>query len=189
MRCLFGWYHSPYLLCLPYLLWLVTSLLTRGNGMLGSWPKSWCPEDLGVVLRIPIGNLGSEDRWVWHYDKVGVFSVKSGYKLLMSHDRPACCSRSHVGVRWWKALWAQRVPSKIKVFMWRAFQNILPSMTTLILRGIDVAPVCKGCFSQMETTDHALVSCKRSRAFWSLLLPNVDWRANFNQSFQDRCIV
>lgn len=146
-------------------------------------------EELQVVLGIPLGRSGSRDGWLWHYGKDGVYSVKSGYKLVMLQARPASSSYPITLTKSWAGLWALKIPVKIRIFMWRAFQDCLPTMTNLIQRGIDAMLLCKVCRKVLETTDHVLVTCKWARACWELLLSRIDWRAQFNNSFRDRCIL
>lgn len=41
-----------------------------------------CREDVEVITQLPISRT-APDTWVWHYDKNGKYTVKSGYKLCM----------------------------------------------------------------------------------------------------------
>lgn len=36
-----------------------------------------------TIARIPLSLVGGEDRIMWHFDKKGVYSVKSGYIMLV----------------------------------------------------------------------------------------------------------
>ena len=65
------------------------------------------------------------------YNGNGLYSMKSGY---MERTRKVMCSDfSHISSlysldsRVWKEIWSLKVPSKIKVFLWRACSNALPS--------------------------------------------------------------
>lgn len=73
--------------------------------------------------------------------------------------------------------------------MWKAFHSCLPVMTSLMKRGLDVAPVCFQCSEAAETVDHALVGCTRAMMFWSVMLPSVRWETDFGHSFADRCLA
>lgn len=42
------------------------------------------PADRQVILNIPLGMSNSTDVLMWHYDKKGLYSVKSGYKAIMN---------------------------------------------------------------------------------------------------------
>lgn len=41
-----------------------------------------CREDVDEIMQLPISGT-VPDNWIWHYDKRGKFTVKSGYKLSM----------------------------------------------------------------------------------------------------------
>lgn len=126
---------------------------------------------------------------MWHYEKRGVYSVKSGYKLGMRQRQQSQSSSSSGCKKWWEGLWGLKIPSKIKVFMWRACEAIIPTRVNLQRRGVSVDVLCPACFQHPETTDHALVTCRRSKRFWKNLLPSFDWSIGFNDSFMDRCVV
>ena len=61
---------------------------------------------------------GGEDKIKWKLEKSGMYSTKSMYRLL-----------SFEGVinKRLQNLWNNRMPTKLKVFMWLLFQNRLQS--------------------------------------------------------------
>ena len=79
----------------------------------------------------------------------------------------------------WKSLWSLQVPTAVKVFFWRAIQDILPSAFNLHRRHLLSSPVCSRCKLAYETTVHALWSCSKAKEIW-LLTPFRDmvgrWR-------------
>lgn len=42
-------------------------------------------------------------------------------------------------------MWELNIPNNVKNFMWRAVNNILPSMVNLPRRGIDCVTQCQLC--------------------------------------------
>ena len=65
----------------------------------------------------------------------------------------------------WKLFWGMNCPHKIKLFMWRACLNILPTKNQLRRRGIGCdgnSEVCGCC----ETTGYALWGCKVVEEVW-----------------------
>ena len=82
--------------------------------------------DAEAILKLKV-NQDQEDRPAWHYDKKGLFSVKSAYKLAVQireneYGRNATTSVSTdiQGTTFgWRKIWNMDVPNKLKMFMWR----------------------------------------------------------------------
>ena len=72
-----------------------------------------------------------QDSLVWLFTKKGSYSVKSGYhvaKLLkMAESSSGETSVQRASTSLWLRVWKARVPNKVKLFSWRACQNILPT--------------------------------------------------------------
>lgn len=56
---------------------------------------------------------------------------------------------------------------KIKIFIWRAALNILPTAENLWKRKIIKESICQRCRRGVETISHALLECKASKKIWS----------------------
>ena len=72
-------------------------------------------------------------------------------------------SAGPIGVQVWSILWMLNVPKKIKVFGWRACQNILPTRANLRRRKVMDEDVCMLCLREAETGVHALWDCAVAR--------------------------
>ncbi|KAH9725912.1 putative reverse transcriptase/RNA-dependent DNA polymerase [Citrus sinensis] len=115
--------------------------------------------------------INAENQWdhkkiIWHFDKKGVYAVKNGYQLAIKMkypDKPSC---SYKSVNHWNRLWTLQLPEKIKIFMWRAGQNLLPTAENLWKKKILVEPHCQVCKQGVESVSHALVHCKAARKVW-----------------------
>lgn len=116
-------------------------------------------KDADIISSIPINNCSEEDKWIWHYTSHGEYTVKSGYKLSMTDSVGQGSSSLNSLRKWWVALWETKIPSKIKVFIWKAFHNCLPTNFCLWRKGVDILSNCKFC-TKFETVDHALCGCK-----------------------------
>lgn len=66
------------------------------------------------------------------------------------------CSSGSSGIEVWTKLWRMKVPSKIKVFGWRACQNILPMRVNLARRKIVENDYCELCKRAPENGIHVL---------------------------------
>ena len=76
--------------------------------------------DSEVILGIPLSVRNIKDSWYWNADLKGIYTVKSGYRLLqgtVTDDRTML----------WKKLWKLNIPLKIKNFMWHTLTGVLPT--------------------------------------------------------------
>ncbi|KAL5547561.1 hypothetical protein UlMin_002792 [Ulmus minor] len=105
----------------------VSSLITAS----GSWDSSLIREsfhedEAEAILSLPLPRRTTSDTLLWHYDKSGHYTVRSGYWL--ANQCRSVPSSSTISLNsWWKRFWKLRVPSKIRVFIWKAFYNWIPS--------------------------------------------------------------
>ena len=83
--------------------------------------------DIEAIQKIPISFIRQPDFWAWHYDKRGLFTVKSAYRMIMDTKRRReknLEGRSEQSnylqeEKGWKTLWKVKVPSKLRLFAWR----------------------------------------------------------------------
>lgn len=108
-----------------------TSFIDEGKWDINKLTKIFNPEDINQIIRLPI-HKNLEDKWIWHFDKKGLYSVKSGYKSFVnSLIREASSSENCMG-KIWEKLWRLKVPNKIKFFCWRALNEIIRTKVTSI---------------------------------------------------------
>ncbi|KAK3222493.1 hypothetical protein Dsin_009518 [Dipteronia sinensis] len=113
--------------------------------------NNFLPEDAMSILQIPIGSGNHIDTHLWHYETSGNYSVRSGY-------------------------WKLNIPVKIKIFMWRACQDWIPTNFNITRRGVRSDGLCAACKTSMETTFHALWNCNRLKEIrkeWKLQTPSL----------------
>ncbi|KAH9793378.1 putative reverse transcriptase/RNA-dependent DNA polymerase [Citrus sinensis] len=82
-------------------------------------------EDVEQILKIPLPRQPKPDQVLWHYDKKGNYSVKSGYQVAMKMNFPYKPSCSSENDKSWHAIWYLQLSKKVKIFMWRAANNLL----------------------------------------------------------------
>lgn len=92
--------------------------------------------ELKAISSIPIALAPMADSQVWHYESKGSYSVSSGYHTARSfvHDPLAQTPSSSFQPpsKFWKHIWALKVPPKIHHFWWRACKNALASIENLV---------------------------------------------------------
>lgn len=171
---------------------MVSDLLTRETK---EWNVLLINERLPVLLHhiqlIKPSLLGAPDAYIWKADKSSSYSVKSGYNSL---HYP--CSRPTVPLRrlltepqndpnnnnaavtvapdnnsgdfnWKKNVWNIPFSPKLKMFLWKAAQDSLPTGANLSRHGVSSNVNCVHCNCQ-ETTLHALFNCRFAQDVWKL---------------------
>ncbi|GMN45905.1 hypothetical protein TIFTF001_015095 [Ficus carica] len=126
--------------------------------------------DCEAILSIPLGRCENLDVLIWHFETRGQYTVRSGYWCaLASKDKPSSANNL-VGRSWWGRLWSLKLPSKVKLFLWRAFHGILPCYDSLGSRGIKCLRGCPRREGGVESVWHCLWDChvarEQSRNAW-----------------------
>ena len=97
------------------------------------------PRDVEIIQQIPLSSRRPCDRQIWTGTRSGRFIVRSAYHLLL-HQQSSGEGSSSGGVRssskLWHGIWSAQVQPKIRLFMWRACLDILPTRTKLFDRGV-----------------------------------------------------
>ncbi|CAN1848206.1 Putative ribonuclease H protein At1g65750 [Linum perenne] len=150
------------------------------------------------IRKIPIGPAYLKDRWIWHHDTKGVFSIKSCYKMLKSGREGW---RGHTGNQngEWKWIWRLSMPPKVKHFVWKVCSNLVATRENLMRRRCAQDPLCPCCRREDETVIHLLFGCNLTKELWTELLPGItspcpqhsiaDWfKSLLENENQERCI-
>ncbi|KAJ9182498.1 hypothetical protein P3X46_006489 [Hevea brasiliensis] len=130
-------------------------------------------EEIKCISAIPVGLFRQKDQLIWHYDKRGKYTVKSGYyivreiqksqhSLSLSVASPSSNSRLE---ELWKHIWKIKLPSKLSIFLWMMLMDKLPTNDTLHKRLPHFDPCCPFC-GEMETSKHLFFSCPHAVAIW-----------------------
>ncbi|KAK3189665.1 hypothetical protein Dsin_029226 [Dipteronia sinensis] len=64
---------------------------------------------------------------------------------------------------WWQFFWKLKIPLKVRILVWKACHDWIPTKVNIARRGIRTSNICDGCKIGNETTLHALWNCKRLR--------------------------
>jgi hypothetical protein len=130
--------------------------------------------DVSRILQIPINHNGFEDFVAWSFSKHGMYTVRSAYHLQWRHHfgasgrllaLPGVSATNPV----WKILWKLKLPSKIKIFVWRSLHGILPLKSILVNRHIGTSGQCPICATGPEDIAHLLFVCPRAKEIWEAL--------------------
>ncbi|XP_010513204.1 PREDICTED: uncharacterized protein LOC104789164 [Camelina sativa] len=124
------------------------------------------PADIQLVRSLTVSKSLIPDRVIWHYTKSVKYSVKSGYRLARDLHKEVVYGPTCTALR--AQAWKLDVPSKVQHFFWQVASGTLPVKERLAHRGVRCDDMCLRCGSEVETINHALFECVRSRLIWEL---------------------
>lgn len=124
--------------------------------------------DADEICSIKLPRSGGSDVLAWHYEKSGVFSVRSAYRLAVSiqnHSNTTTSSSSGEADdrSIWDIIWKAKVPEKVKVFGWRVAIGTLATKRNKWKRTLETDSTCNICGACEEDEFHAVVACTKSR--------------------------
>jgi hypothetical protein len=99
---------------------MVTGRREWDEGMLTS---SVLPHDAAEVHKIRLSDR-MDDTIAWFYERIGLFTVRSAYKLAVALDQKeepqgASSTRPDGSRSLCNGIWRAKVPPKVRVFAWR----------------------------------------------------------------------
>jgi hypothetical protein len=154
--------------------------LRRVSHLIDQQSKSWDetriqryshPCDVEEILKIKLSPRVFEDWVSWNFEKSGLFTVRSAYRLAMRDKYEMGFtgpSTGGVGERCiWKKIWRAEIPSKVRVFAWKVVRNGLPTRVNKKHRHLDQDSSCLLCGSSEEDCFHALIVCPHAKALRS----------------------
>lgn len=117
--------------------WLMTLTIWESASWNTDLISSLLPHcEAALILSIPLSRRLPFDYLMWHYDSKGLFSVKSSYKVAISvRDLASPSNQSTIGTFTWNKLWRSSVPGKVKICVWKACLNIIPTRLNLEKKG------------------------------------------------------
>lgn len=66
----------------------------------------------------------------------------------------------------WNLIWNLSVPHRVKLHLWRACRNTLPTKDQLSKRRVNCGSFCTRCSQAIENTWHIFVSCPLAVQYW-----------------------
>ncbi|XP_019168337.1 PREDICTED: uncharacterized protein LOC109164040 [Ipomoea nil] len=71
----------------------------------------------------------------------------------------------------WKTIWKLKIPPNVKNFLWRCLHGVLPTLSVLASRHVEVDTICPLCHLYDESLRHLMCDCTHVAALWQSL-PN-----------------
>ena len=109
------------------------------------------------------------------YEKTGVFTVRSAYRMLVSNREKRTdwiehnpgrsdCSAER---KEWTDIWQVQVPSKVRQFLWRLARQSIPTGDVRHQRHMAPDSRCVVC-GGLDSWKHSLIECHQARCVWAL---------------------
>jgi hypothetical protein len=110
-----------------------------------------------------------EDTLAWHYDRHGLFSVRSAYRLALQIDCEeqraiGCSSHPDGSQQLYKTIWAAQLPPKVWVFAWRLTHEGLATQSNKRSQNLIEEATCQICGAMEESGYHVVIQCTKARA-------------------------
>ncbi|KAF7844754.1 reverse transcriptase [Senna tora] len=106
-------------------------------------------------------NNNMPDQMAWKYSKDGTFTIKSAYNLISNENQ-----NETANLNW---LWKPPVHPRETFFLWKTYQNALPTAKKLHSFNCLQNPLCQLCSTEEETVIDILRDCYISRGVWDIL--------------------
>ena len=147
--------------------------------------STFLPFEADAILKIPLSRRLPDDKLIWMGNNQGEFTIKSAYHLahsLVESREVAECSNGDPFKPLWKILWRLKLPAKVKIFVWWACVNGLPTRGKVCSRGISSNPECPICGGDSENVHHALLHCDFANRVWDCWsdMPHMILRYNWS---------
>ncbi|KAK3217682.1 hypothetical protein Dsin_011652 [Dipteronia sinensis] len=97
----------------------------------------------------------------------GTYEVRSGYILAMKEMILEACSDPSIDQRWWTRMWNLNIPPKVKKFIWRFCNNVIPYHSNLSVRKVVNDVLCQRCNKEAESMAHAVWWCDKADLVWA----------------------
>ena len=163
----------------------------EGDGWNHELLYSLFPHNIASKIACCYVSKSRNDVLYWHNSPGGRFSCKSAYLLALEEheDMVRTTTISDNLIDFWRVVWKARVPSKVKLFMWRAWNNYVPTIDNLQSRGLNPTSSCTHCGETSENLAHVLFKCSVAKDVWNRC--NFGWSYDTQGAvtFQDFCQV
>lgn len=107
------------------------------------------------IIKIPLSMRQPEDKIIWHWEKDGIYSVRSAHHALCDENfsnQPESSSANNPVI--WKQIWNTPASRSVQNFLWRLPKDILPTRSNLGKKGTSLDMNCPICHVGIENRDH-----------------------------------
>ncbi|CAL1389644.1 unnamed protein product [Linum trigynum] len=117
-----------------------------------------------AIRAIPIRS-GEADELIWQHSSNGEYTVKEGYRVWLEQSMAQKGVQGSSEGGFWKKLWSMKVPPKVRHFLWKFANDILPTGDRVSRKSDRWSEKCPFC-DDRETQLHAFVECAWGSRIW-----------------------
>ncbi|XP_048496584.1 uncharacterized protein LOC125495798 [Beta vulgaris subsp. vulgaris] len=144
------------------------------------------PSSARKILEIELPhNLNTEDLRSWPHSKSGHYTTKTGYIIALRNQQHKIYSMTNNQERFCRLLWRLNIMPKWKIFIWKLWQNCLPTGANLARRGITMSATCPICLDDHEDSWHLFCLCPLALEAWEHHFPSLMPQPVDSQTFSD----
>lgn len=119
-----------------------------------------------TIANIKPSVSGAPDKRIWLGTTSGLYTTKSGYHGAFSKRSEDEENHARAEqIQWSKGVWNLQTSLKIKIFLWKVFQEALPVGEVLMARRISADNLFKRCDSP-KSINHLLLHCSFAQEVW-----------------------
>ena len=102
------------------------------------------PHEASSILGMPLSSHACLDTVIWPHTTNGRYSVRSAYRFLMERANWDWPNHSNMESEsnLWKNIWSLKVIPRVKLFLWRACLEALPTKANLFNRHLVTSLLC-----------------------------------------------
>nr|KYP51687.1 Putative ribonuclease H protein At1g65750 family [Cajanus cajan] len=126
----------------------------------------FCLYTIFAISSLLIQLFSGSDTLSWHYTEDGRYTMKSSHHLAKAMYRVEAELTRNTHDSIWTKIWAVNSPLKCKNLVWRACLNSLLVCANLHQHHVNVDSLCLRCGCDVETIEHAFLTCSDSMKLW-----------------------
>ncbi|KAF7801737.1 hypothetical protein G2W53_040848 [Senna tora] len=138
--------------------------LRRGRWRMDVLRQNFLDAEVDAIMNLPHNSRRYAERWAWNLTSNGVFSVKTAYHAAHNRNQEQTTEVEYCNL--WKKIQRMTTSPSIKLFLWRAVKDILPTGHVLDRQGMEVEGTCVWFKLEIETAFLAIIGCDELHQFW-----------------------
>lgn len=117
-----------------------------------------------LIMSITLPSQPQDDRLVWREEGIGMFNVRSRYRLLLPTTNVEPKRR-----KLFRQLWEVNSPKKFRIIVWKMCMSFIPFKSILHYKRTENDASCPRCQFYVKDVNHAFRFCSFANEAWVAL--------------------